>query len=39
MKQSSVITFWLFVCVCASSEAFAQLNAVIGAEVIRKMQI
>src|SRR5262245_36985526 len=33
MKQLSSITFWLFVCVCASSEAFAQRKAVSGAEV------
>lgn len=33
MKQLSIVTFWLFVCVCASSEVFAQRKAVSGAEV------
>jgi hypothetical protein len=33
MKQLSIITFWLFLCVGASSVTFAQRKAVSGAEV------
>ena len=33
MKQLAVITFWLFVCACVSSEIFAQRKVVSGAEV------